>query len=102
MIPVDPVGYTEMLSLVSQAQAVLTDSGGLQKETVLLGTRCFTLRPETEWPETLEAGWNTVVDLDPAPILQTLAESLPTRQVTTLGDGHAADRIATLVMSHLA
>jgi UDP-N-acetylglucosamine 2-epimerase (non-hydrolysing)/UDP-GlcNAc3NAcA epimerase len=59
-----PLDYLATIALARAASAVLTDSGGLQKEAVWLGTRCVTLRPNTEWIETLEGGWNTVTDLD--------------------------------------
>lgn len=95
----EPIGYLEMLSLVAHAEAVLTDSGGLQKEAVLLGTRCLTLRNETEWPETLEGGWNTIVGLNHRRVEEVLAGSAPTGQVSGLGDGHAAERIADILTS---
>lgn len=95
---IQPVGYIDMLSLVAHADAVFTDSGGLQKETVLLGTRCLTLREETEWPETLEGGWNTIVGLDQELAVSTLAGPPPGGVVAGFGDGHAGDRIAQLLL----
>lgn len=57
-----PLPYTSLVALVANSVGVLTDSGGVQKEAFLMGVPCTTLRSETEWPETLEAGWNVVLD----------------------------------------
>jgi len=64
----EPLPYVEMLALQRHARGVLTDSGGIQKEALVVGTPCTTLRPETEWRETLEHGWNVLVGADPAAI----------------------------------
>ncbi|HET9733412.1 MAG TPA: UDP-N-acetylglucosamine 2-epimerase (non-hydrolyzing) [Acidimicrobiales bacterium] len=87
-----PVGYAEMLSLVRAASAVVTDSGGLQKEAYLLATPCTTIRPETEWPETLHHGWNVLVDpggISPA----VLREPPLDRPGNEFGTGTAAQQI---------
>jgi UDP-N-acetylglucosamine 2-epimerase (non-hydrolysing) len=99
----DPLGYLDFLSLVADARAVLTDSGGIQEETTYLGIPCFTLRDNTERPVTIRAGTNTLLGLDPAAIAgipQALAErgSAPT-EPPPLWDGRAAERIADVVLS---
>lgn len=70
---VEPLDHAQTLALAEGARAVLTDSGGLQKEAVWLGTQCITLRPNTEWLETLQGGWNTVTDLDASRVEAALA-----------------------------
>jgi UDP-N-acetylglucosamine 2-epimerase (non-hydrolysing) len=94
----EPLGYLEFLSLLADAGAVLTDSGGIQEETTYLGVPCFTLRDNTERPVTIRAGTNTLLGLDPAAIAtipQALSERRPTKtEPPPLWDGHAAERIA--------
>jgi UDP-GlcNAc3NAcA epimerase len=94
--PVAPVGYLEMLALVSGARAVVTDSGGLQKEAYWLGVPCVTLRPSTEWVDTVLAGANTLVDpSDPGRLGDVLAHaSFPPDAPQLYGDGQTAARIA--------
>ena len=74
---IEPVGYLDMVRLLSAARVVATDSGGLQKEAYWLGTPCVTLRDETEWVETVEAGWNTLVGADSDAIAYALAHFRP-------------------------
>jgi UDP-GlcNAc3NAcA epimerase len=88
----EPLGYIEFSALVCHARAVLTDSGGVQKEAYLAGVPCVTLRANTEWLETVEAGWNTLVDLDPRATLAALGRRAPEQRPTLYGDGHAAER----------
>ncbi len=85
-----PLGYLDFLALARSARAVLTDSGGVQKEAYLLGTPCVTLRDTTEWVETVSAGWNMLVDLDPDAALAALARPRPPDERPDLyGGGHA-------------
>ena len=94
--PIAPVGYLEMLALVSGARAVVTDSGGLQKEAYWLRVPCVTLRPSTEWVDTVDAGANTLLpEPDPARLRELLEHaSFPSDAPELYGDGHAAARIA--------
>ena len=94
---IEPVGYLEMLALVADSTRVVTDSGGLQKEAYWLGIPCLTLRPSTEWVDTVRVGANWLVDPDNMPTnLGTvlLDASFPNDAPPLYGDGHAAERIA--------
>jgi UDP-GlcNAc3NAcA epimerase len=73
LVPIDPLGYVEMTHLLKGAQALLTDSGGLQKEAYYLNTPCLTLRAETEWTELVEAGVNRLTDLEEKRVMDGLA-----------------------------
>ncbi len=88
-----PLGYVEVTALMCNARAVLTDSGGLQKEAYLAGVPCVTLRPSTEWTETVEHGWNVLVDLDRSAAVAALTRSLPGERPPLYGDGHAGERV---------
>jgi UDP-N-acetylglucosamine 2-epimerase (non-hydrolysing) len=99
----EPLGYLDFLSLLADAGAVLTDSGGIQEETTYLGIPCFTLRANTERPITITAGTNTLLGLDPSAIAQ-IPQALAQRRANKpepppLWDGHAAERIADIVAS---
>jgi len=99
----EPLGYLDFLSLLADAGAVLTDSGGIQEETTYLGIPCFTLRDNTERPITITAGTNTLLGLDPTAIAQ-IPSALTKRPAKRpdpppLWDGHASERIADVLTS---
>ena len=97
---IEPVGYLEMLYLLSHSALVMTDSGGLQKEAYYMEKFCVTLRNETEWTELVDHGYNRLAGTDPANILQSVQFFLnrpPVFPTQLYGDGHAAEIIAETV-----
>ncbi|GAC1519170.1 MAG: UDP-N-acetylglucosamine 2-epimerase (non-hydrolyzing) [Thermoleophilaceae bacterium] len=103
IIPAPPLGYLDFLTLTRNARAVLTDSGGVQKEAYLLGTPCITLRERTEWIETVDAGWNVLVGLDSGAALAALDRAWPTAPRPELyGGGRAGARICDLLDAYTA
>jgi UDP-N-acetylglucosamine 2-epimerase len=98
VLMIDPVGYLDMVALAGAARLVLTDSGGLQKEAYWLGVPCLTMRKETEWVETVECGWNTLVGSDSKRIVETVLTFAPSGSRPNLyGDGLAAARCVDLL-----
>jgi UDP-GlcNAc3NAcA epimerase len=87
---IEPVGYIDMHRLIAGASMVMTDSGGLQKEAYFHRRPCLTLRDETEWVETIDAGWNR---------LWTSPDYLPRREIDAYGDGDAGGKIARIIQA---
>ena len=102
---VEPLGYLDFLKLLAEARLVLTDSGGIQEETTILGVPCLTLRDNTERPVTVECGTNRLVGRDPARIVAAWGEirdgSAVAPRVPPLWDGRAAERIAEVLLRAL-
>jgi UDP-GlcNAc3NAcA epimerase len=99
----EPVGYLDLVALTAEARVVVTDSGGLQKEAYWQGVPCVTLRPSTEWADTVEAGANVLVDDDPALLVEAVRQArMPGERPQLYGDGHASERIATALLASLS
>ena len=98
---IDPVGYLDFLKLVGSAAVVLTDSGGIQEETTILGVSCLTIRENTERPITIDKGTNTLVGTDPEVILAAYkkcrSENISEPPIIDKWDGKAAERIAAIL-----
>jgi UDP-N-acetylglucosamine 2-epimerase (non-hydrolysing)/UDP-GlcNAc3NAcA epimerase len=101
LVVTPPLGYLELTALLCNSHAVLTDSGGLQKEAYLAGVRCVTLRTTTEWVETVETGWNVLVDLDVSAALDALEREPPAQRPQLYGDGRASERVVAALTLHL-
>jgi UDP-N-acetylglucosamine 2-epimerase (non-hydrolysing) len=105
LLPLDPLGYLDFLCLMDHARLVLTDSGGIQEETTVLGTPCLTLRETTERPVTIEQGTNRLVGLNPRNILDVARHVLTANNLKggrpPLWDGHAAKRIVKIILERL-
>jgi UDP-N-acetylglucosamine 2-epimerase len=102
---VEPLGYLDMTRLVRAARAVITDSGGLQKEAFLVSVPCLTMREESEWVETVVGGWNRLIGLRPEAVPSALAElpapGDPSPAAEIYGAGQAGERVAAAVADWL-
>jgi UDP-N-acetylglucosamine 2-epimerase len=98
---IEPVGYFDMVALTKSARLVLTDSGGLQKEAYWLGVPCLTMREETEWTETLEHGWNTLVGTDPSRITELVGTvKIPKDRPVLYGDGNVSPQCVEILSTY--
>lgn len=95
---IEPVGYFDIIALEDSARMIATDSGGVQREAYFLGKPCLTLRDETEWIETVTAGWNKLVGVDPDQVLQAWFSFVPpANQPPIFGDGNTGRRIVQIL-----
>lgn len=94
---IEPVSYLDMMTLEKNARAIITDSGGIQKEAFFHKVPCITLRNETEWQETVDAGWNTLVGSEPDKLISAVRSAKPGRPMDEYGQGNAAEIIADLL-----
>jgi UDP-N-acetylglucosamine 2-epimerase len=95
---IEPVGYLDMVMLEESARMILTDSGGVQKEAYWLGVPCVTLRDETEWVETVQAGWNALSGADTRRIIELVESFVPPAERPPLyGEKGAAERCVSLM-----
>lgn len=99
---VEPLSYLDFLSALESSCKVLTDSGGVQKQAYFFGVPCITIRTETEWVETVESGWNTLVGTDGKKILRAALDSTPRgRRSPLYGDGRAAEKVVRILEREL-
>lgn len=95
---IEPIGYLDMAFLEKSAKGILTDSGGVQKEAYRLGVPCVTMRDETEWVETVDAGWNVIVGADTQKIVEAAVDVRhPAEHPSLYGEGNAVDTIIDLI-----
>ena len=98
---IEPVGYVQMLALEQQSRWIITDSGGVQKEAYFQRTPCITMRTETEWVETVKAGWNILAGTDTERILNALDYPFAQQAIDEYGDGHSAQQIIQILCQNV-
>lgn len=92
-----PAGFLDMVCLERSAKAIITDSGGVQKEAYFHRVPCITLRKQTEWQETADAGWNQLAGDETHEIIEAVAKAAPGKEITEYGAGHAAEEIVKII-----
>jgi UDP-GlcNAc3NAcA epimerase len=97
---IEPVDYLDMAMLEKNAATILTDSGGVQKEAYFHHTPCITLREETEWVETVEAGWNQIAGFNTEKIIECLENNPKRSEIKEYGEGHAAEKIINAIVCY--
>jgi len=97
LLLIEPVGYLDMLLLEKHARTIITDSGGVQKEAYFFQVPCVTLRPQTEWVETIELGWNTLCDIVEEEILEKVGNACAGNLEPIFGDGTASEKIVHII-----
>jgi UDP-N-acetylglucosamine 2-epimerase (non-hydrolysing) len=101
--PIQPLGYIDFIKLMQNAAKVVTDSGGVQKESYLLHVPCITIRRSTEWVETVKAGWNLTIDNDIKKIVKACREWNPTKPFKPIfGNGNSSTNIKNLIVAILS
>jgi UDP-GlcNAc3NAcA epimerase len=101
IITCEPLSYSDMLALQIHARVVLTDSGGIQKESITVGTPCVTLRDNTEWTETLLDDWNVLAGADSTFIASAAARPVPSTRIYPYGRGHSGERMVAAMRTHI-